>query len=196
MYKFFLLIAILILCLAPLGIVRGLVSEVRAPSINIAPLSYYPFDEMLYLEGVGLPGATMDIFFERVEGGSPPVRIGVITNAEGGWYIAQRIELATGEWMVRVRMSAPELSEWSNPRIIRSVATGFYVATWRIRYAPLVGAIVILFIAAASMLVYSFMRVRKVRRFAKEQEIRMQTERLEQMIRDKYHTASAMMVEH
>ena len=110
-------------------------AEVSAPIISVAPSVYYPLDEVLYLEVRAAPKNKIDIYFEK--SGSQPIRIQAETNSNGDWYIGQKLELASGEWAVRARAIDKEnLSDWSNPRIIRSVVSGFVFGSFKIKYLP------------------------------------------------------------
>ncbi len=37
-----------------------------APKISVAPTSYYPLDEVLYLEGSASPNSRVEIYFEKL----------------------------------------------------------------------------------------------------------------------------------
>lgn len=135
------------------------------PTINIAPASYYPLDEILYLEGRASPNSDIDIVFEKITGGAQPVRIFAKANAGGEWFFSGRLELAGGEWSARARsIKGNENSDWSAPRIIRSIVSGFWVGSLRVKYVPVAAFLVVIFAVALGMLWYSARRVLKIER--------------------------------
>ncbi|MDP1688534.1 MAG: hypothetical protein Q8L47_00150 [bacterium] len=153
-----------------------------APEINVAPEIYYPLDETLYIEGKADPKSKVELFFEKP--GSNPVRITVDANSGGEWFLSQKLELASGEWMVRARISFDPPSDWSNPRIIQSRVTGFIVGGVRVKYAPIAIALVLLFLLGGGFLLYAIMRARSVRIGAHERELQEGMERHERELRE------------
>lgn len=138
----------------------GAVLSSEIPTINIAPGQYYPLDEILYLEGRAVPDSDVDIMFEKITGGAQPVRLFVKANAGGEWFFSERLELASGEWSARARsVKGNESSDWSSPRIIRSVVSGFFIGGLRIKYVPVVAVLIVVLAASLGMLWYSARRV-------------------------------------
>ncbi|MCH8316876.1 MAG: hypothetical protein IIA88_00005, partial [Bacteroidetes bacterium] len=115
------------------------------PTINVAPSVYYSLDEALYLEGRADAGAEVELFFEN--SGSQPVRVIVDVNSNGEWFFRERLELASGEWTVRARtVGNPDLSDWSNPRIIRSIVSGFIIGSVKVKYVPVILTLLSIFV--------------------------------------------------
>ena len=169
-------------------------AEVSAPIISVAPSVYYPLDEVLYLEGRAAPKNKIDIYFEK--SGSQPIRIQTKTNSNGEWYIGQKLELVSGEWTVRARAIDKEnLSDWSNPRIIRSVVSGFVFGSFKIKYLPVFAVLALVSLAAAALLVYSILRVRNIGRLELEQKFKEKTEKLEKALREKDRESAQALVE-
>lgn len=147
-----------------------------APTISVAPTTYYPLDEALYLEGVALPNSTVDILFEKPD--SRPVRVSVKSNANGEWFFSDRLELASGDWTVRARVANGSPSDWSNPRIIQSAVSGFIIGTLKIKFVPIVLVLGMLFFVALALLVYAFFKAHAVRRRALEAQLLEKDKRL------------------
>lgn len=164
-----------------------------APEINVAPEIYYPLDETLYIEGKADPKSKVELFFEKP--GSNPVRITVDANSGGEWFLSQKLELASGEWMVRARVSYDPPSDWSNPRIIQSRVTGFVVGGVRVKYAPIAIALVLLFLLGGGFLLYAIMRARSVRIGAHERELQEGMEKLQKELRLKDREAAEVSLE-
>ncbi len=154
----------------------------KSPEINVAPEIYYPLDESLYIEGKADPKSKVEIFFEKPS--SNPVRKIVESNSGGEWFLSEKLELGSGEWMVRARIASDPPSDWSNPRIIQSRVTGFIVAGVRVKYAPIAIALVILFLLGGAFLIYAIMRARSVRVGARERELKEGMERHERELRE------------
>ncbi len=165
------------------------------PAISVAPSVYYPLDEALYLKGNALPHGSVELLFEHIAGGVQPVRIRSDANINGEWFYFGRLELASGEWTVRARTLGDPPSDWSNPRIIRSVVSGFIVGGVTIKYVPVAMFLFILFLSGITLLVYAFIRVRTVRRIAVEREIKAKTEALEEALKEKDRQIFASRIE-
>ncbi|MDP1688535.1 MAG: hypothetical protein Q8L47_00155 [bacterium] len=164
-----------------------------APEINVAPEIYYPLDETLYIEGKADPKSKVELFFEKP--GSNPVRLTVDANSGGGWFLSQKLELASGEWMVRARISFDPPSDWSNPRIIQSRVTGFVVGGVRVKYAPIAIVLILLFLLGGGFLLYAIMRARSVRIGAHERELQEGMEKLQKELRLKDREAAEVSLE-
>lgn len=161
--------------------------SISAPTINVAPQQYYPLEEALYIEGKGPPaGQKIEFIFEKVSGGTQPVRLEVQANSNGDWFLAQRVELASGEWSVRARaVSGKGTSDWSNPRIIRSLVSGFVVGGVTVKYAPIALTLFLAVFASGILLVYAFFRAKGAKEVAREAEFKLKTESLQNEIREK-----------
>lgn len=165
---------------------------VLAPSINVAPQEYYPLDEAIYLEGKAEPKNKVQIYFEKISGGVQPISFEVLANSNGEWFLSQKLELSSGEWSVRARVMSDPPSDWSNPRIIKSVVSGFLIGGLKIKYAPVVGLLSIGFLTAGVLLVYSMLRVRAIQRKSIADNLREKNKRLEKELREK----EKEMIEH
>ncbi len=165
----------------------------KSPEINVAPEIYYPLDESLYIEGKADPKSKVEIFFEKPS--SNPVRKIVESNSGGEWFLSEKLELGSGEWMVRARIASDPPSDWSNPRIIQSRVTGFIVAGVRVKYAPIAIALVILFLLGGAFLIYAIMRARSVRVGARERELKEGMEKLQKELRIKDREATEVVLE-
>ncbi len=170
-------------------------SVVPPPTINISPDTYYPLDENLYLEGRSLPNARVELFFEKQSGGADPVRLNINANSNGEWFFAQKLEMASGEWMARARVLGNAPSEWSNPKIIRSVVSGFFLGSIKIKYLPVIIVLVSLFIIGIILLIYSLLRVKTIERLELERQIEQKTKAFEKSLHEKEMEAVVTLVE-
>ena len=177
--------SIAIIVFLAFGIHTGIAAaSVSVPTINVAPLVHYSLDEMLYIEGRADAGVEVELFFEK--SGSQPVRVSVDTNSNGEWFFGERLELTSGEWTVRARaVDNPDISDWSNPRIIRSVVSGFTIGSVKVKYVPVILTLLSLFVLGVIFLVYSITRARKVRQLALEQEMHAETDALAKRLHEK-----------
>lgn len=173
----------------------ALAAELLVPTINVAPGVYYPLDEVLYIEGRASSRGSVELLFERSVGGVNPIRVKSDVNADGEWFYSGRLELASGEWNVRARTFGNSPSDWSIPRIIRSVVSGFVIGGITVKYMPVVSVLLVLFLSGLVLLVYAFVRVRTVRRMAAEREIKTKTEGLEEALREKDRQIFASRIE-
>lgn len=166
---------------------------VSAPTINVAPAVYYPLDETLYIEGGALPNSMVELRFEKPD--TQPVRLTAASNSNGEWFISEKLELASGEWMVRARIADDPPSDWSTPRIIRSVVSGFVVGSVRIKYAPVIIVLAVLLAASAALFGYSVIRVRTVRRLDYENQMKERAASLERELHEKERRIAGTLVE-
>lgn len=77
-------------------IVSGAIAagELSVPTININPDIYYPFDEILYLEGRAGPISNVQVQFQKL--GAKPLRFNVKSDANGEWVLAEKVPLVGG----------------------------------------------------------------------------------------------------
>lgn len=136
--------------------------EPPAPTISVVPSQYYPLDEVLYIEGRSVPRAKIAVNFERLD--ASPVTVVVNSNSNGEWFLGQKVELSSGEWAVRAKVLGDPASDWSNPRIINSVVSGFIFGFIKIRYVPVAIALTLLLLVSAALFIYLLLRVAKIRR--------------------------------
>jgi len=157
-----------------------------APVISIAPESYYPLDEVLYIEGRSTPSVKMELFFEKTSGGAQPIRVTLDANSNGEWYLSQKLELSSGEWSVRARaLNDSSYSDWSNPRIIRSVVSGIVFGSIKIRYLPIAVFLLFLFTLSAVIFIYVLVRARNLKNLEREKALQEKTALLEKSLHEK-----------
>lgn len=160
-------------------------SGLSAPRINVAPQTYYPLEEVLYLEGQAPPKSKVDIIFEKT-GSSPPVRTTADVNSNGEWFFSEKLELASGEWTVRARsFSGTNYSDWSNPRIIRSVVSGFVFGSLKVRYVPIAAVLLFLTLFSVSLFTYVIIRVRNLKNLEREKVLLEKAASLEKALHEK-----------
>ncbi|MCH7882883.1 hypothetical protein IIA95_00470 [Patescibacteria group bacterium] len=145
------------------------VRHLPAPTIGVNPDIYYPFDEILYLEGRARPNTNVEVNFRK--DGAKPLKFIVRGDINGEWVFAQKVPLNAGNWEVRVRIieSSGLGSAFSNPRIIRVIATGVSIGGAAIKFSFLIFLLIIILILSGAAILYFFLRVKKVTR-EKERE--------------------------
>lgn len=130
--------------------------ELPSPAIAVNPDIYYS-DEILYMEGNAKPNATVQIQFQQ--SGSKPFNLNVKSDARGEWVLAQKVPLEAGNWEVRARIvsSSGETSSWSNPRVIKVIATGFNIGGFTVKFTFLI----LLFAGGVLVIVYLLWRLKR-----------------------------------
>src|SRR3989338_6184467 len=143
-----------------------------APFIVIQPDVYYPQDEILYIEGKGAAKSIIELRLQKQ--GAKPFTFTIKADSNGDWALAERVPLEEGEWEARARTQAEDgsVSEWSSPRIFRTVKTGITLGGITIKFAFLSLVIVLLCVIGAALIIYFVMRVRKLRYLLMTKEVR------------------------
>lgn len=146
-------------------------SHLPSPTINVSPDVYYPFDEILYLEGRAKPAANVQIQFQKQ--GAKPSTFNVKSDANGEWVLAEKIKLGDGDWEVRARLlvSETDVSEWSNPRVFKVVVSGVTIGDVNIKFAFLSFALFLLFAVSVAAFLYFTWRVRRLQAVIASKEI-------------------------
>lgn len=163
----FLVCAAAMFCLPDFGLAAASSTPemIPAPAIVINPDTYYPLDEVLYLEGLAAPEALVEVRLQSP--GAKPLLFTIKSDARGEWVLAEKIPLKTGEWEARARTidarNKSLVSEWSNPRIFKAVASGISIGGINIKFATLTLVIIVLMIGGAIVIFYFDRRVRKLK---------------------------------
>lgn len=136
---------------------------IAPPTISISPDLFYPLEEMLYVEGRTAPDAVVTVLLQKH--GDTPLKFETRSDAEGGWSIARRVPLPEGYWELRakVRDVSNNDSDWSPPRVVRSIETGWQIAGFTVKFSFLAGIILLILLGGVSFFVYSLIRLRQVR---------------------------------
>lgn len=144
----------------------------RIPVIVIQPDVYYPQDEILYIEGKGDVKSIIELRLQKQ--GAKPLAFTVNTDLNGDWAFAERVPLEEGELEARARTQGEDgsVSEWSNPRIFRTVKTGITLGGITIKFTFLSLIIILLCIIGAGIVLYFTMRVRRLRYLLLTKEVR------------------------
>lgn len=184
------LIAASFSCASPL---RAMAAEIiSTPTISVTPDIYYPFDEILYLEGNAAPETLIQVQFQK--SGAKPVTMTTRSDVRGEWVLAGKVPLDAGAWEVRARLvtGAGAISAWSNPRLIKAVATGIVLGGVSVTYVFLLLIFLSALGAAAALAWYFYSRMKRFERRAKtlrirelEGELRRRSQALEQALLDK-----------
>jgi len=139
-----------------LGYAGNAVAALPIPSIGVNPDIYYPFDEILYIEGGAKPNSTVQIRFQK--GGAKPIKVVTKSDLKGEWVFAEKVPLEAGNWEVRARIvEGGATSDWSNPRIIKAISTGIIVGGITIKFTFLMTLLII----SAGLIFYLFFRMKK-----------------------------------
>lgn len=141
-------------------------TELFQPTIIINPDIYYPLDEILYLEGRAPANFAIQIQFQK--SGVKPIRVIAKSDQNGEWVFAGRAPLEAGNWEIRARaMKNEQVSEWSNPRVVKVIFTGIVLGGVAIKFSVLALIIIgLLVIGGAGTFYYS----RKVKRLREESQ--------------------------
>lgn len=194
LYFFYTTVFIAIGFLAQAYTVSG--EEPTSPQILVAPRIYYPLDEVLYLEGISVRNATVELLFEKLAGDASAIRGEAMPNANGEWFFSERLDLKKGDWSVRARVRGDIVeSGWSTPRFIQSVVTGFRIGSLIIHYTPLVLVGIAFLFLVLGLLLYSFFRVRWSLRSVSEQSLREENRHLEQELHERERKDAERLVE-
>ncbi|MBI2637698.1 MAG: hypothetical protein HYW88_02245, partial [Candidatus Sungbacteria bacterium] len=135
------------------------------PSLFISPKTLHPWDEPLYLEGKGIPGAGIVVTLNK--NGDAPMQFQTTVNPAGEWTFSKNFPaLKSGEWELRVRAKLPsgEESLWSEPRIVNSIASGVSFLSIRVRYGALGIFLSIMLWVTLLLFFYSLSKAVKIRR--------------------------------
>lgn len=175
---------------------------IASPTISVVPDVYYPVEEILYLEGSAEPHANIQIQFQKT--GARPVTMTAQSDGNGEWVLAERVPLEAGAWEVRGRTvaSSGETSPWSNPRVIKAVATGLVLGGVSVTYTFLILIFLAAIGAAALMVWYFYSRMKRsehqteaLRIRGLEHALRERTDALAQALFAKEKQAAAGEVE-
>ena len=125
------------------------------PYISVSPNLFYPLDEVLYIEGRGVPGATVTLTLEKEKPDDQPLKFTAHVDSFGEWVVAERTFLSSGVWRVYARQElGDEVSERSNPRVVRSVVTGINIFGYQVKYVVLAGLFLLVFLLVMAIFFY------------------------------------------
>ncbi|MBI2023582.1 hypothetical protein HYT01_03410 [Candidatus Giovannonibacteria bacterium] len=149
--------------------------ELKQPTIIINPEIYYPFDEVLYIEGRSQPKGVVEVRLQK--SAARPMSFSVRADANGEWVLAEKVPLEAGDWEARARAigktpAGDEIaSEWSNPRIFKVIVNGITIGGVNIKFAALSLVIAFLLMLGIALVVYFSLKVRKLNSALLEKEI-------------------------
>ncbi len=136
-------------------------TQLAEPYISINPDYYYPFEEVLYIEGHSDSNSVVTIEL-RKQGNDLPVKFTVKADSSGEWVVVDKTYLSSGIWEVRAKQQiGTSVSGWSNPRVIRSVVTGVNILGLNIRYV-FIATIAFVFLGIIIALLIYFRRKAKI----------------------------------
>lgn len=170
--KIQIILSLVLIILAVGGGITASAAELPVPTININPDVYYPFDEILYIEGRAKPNTVVEIQF--VKQGAKPGKFNAKSNPNGEWVLAEKIPFETGDWEVRARavIDKNNISEWSNPRVFKVIVSGVTIGGFNIKFAALALLLVVSLILGAVIVLYFVQRVRQLRSQLVNKEVR------------------------
>lgn len=141
------------------------------PSIAITPDVFYPLDEILYIEGRGAPEAVVTVALQKQ--GEKPLKFSVKADSFGEWVVSEKTYMPSGNWEVRARQqSKGEVSDWSNPRVIRSVVTGVNIFGFNVRYVVITVILLLFFAIIAGILFYFLRKIKNLKQGLLEKQLR------------------------
>lgn len=141
------------------------------PTITISPDVYYPFEEILYVEGMAPPNAHVELRLQKT--GARPLSYTLNAQPNGEWALAEKIPLTAGEWEARVRLLEGDLpGPWSNPRVFSVVISGFTVAGIKIKYATLALVILALVLVGGIGIIFFSLRISRLKSALMSKEVR------------------------
>lgn len=152
-------------------------AELPSPTIAVSPDVYYPLDEVLYLEGRADPSVTVEI--QLTKSGAKPRKFSVRADPRGEWVLAEKVPLEAGDWEARARAIGAKdtVSDWSNPRVFKTIVSGITIGGVNIKFAFLVLVIVVLLLLGGVAFLYFYTRVRSLQAVLRDKEIREAKER-------------------
>ena len=173
--EFLNLVLILILSFGAINFGTGIVFATEVlpvPVISVNPDIYYPFDEIIYIEGRALPNSTVQIQFQKQ--GAKLLKFNSKSDANGEWVLAEKIPLESGDWEIRARFLAgpDKISEWSNPRVFKVIVSGVTIGGINIKFAFLTFTLLVVLFAAASIFFYFRYKVKQLKAVIISKEIK------------------------
>lgn len=154
--------SLLITALALISFTASLAAAVPAPEISISPQDFYPFEEILYLEGRAEPNALVTVILEKPDAAA--IELTRSADTDGSWFISQKVYLAAGNWEFKARQKAGEdISDWSPPKNISVVLTGANIAGFNVHYVVIGVLALIIFAVLVMVLIYLRLKVRGIR---------------------------------
>lgn len=176
-FKFLKILLILIFVFTTGRLFIFAAGELPTPTININPDVYYPFDEILYLEGRAGSASNVQVQFQKQ--GAKPLKFNVKSDANGEWVLAEKVSLSAGNWEIRARIieatkDNPEgrTSQWSNPRVFNVIVTGITLGGVNIKFAFLSFIIIFLLLIGIAAASYFILKVRRLKSELISKEIR------------------------
>ncbi len=137
--------------------------QLPEPSISISPDDFYTFEDILYIEGRSMPEGIITV--RTIKAGEQPVKFIVKADSSGEWVVAEKTYLTAGNWEVSARAQIKDqISDWSNPRVIRSIATGVDIFGLKVRYVVIAVILLVFFALLGLILTYFLHRIRKLKR--------------------------------
>lgn len=153
------------------------IESLPEPYISISPDYFYTLEEILYVEGRADPKALVTVTLRADN--ERPVKFTVKPDSTGEWVIAEKTYLPSGNWEVRARQQiGGVISDWSNPRVVKSVVTGVSLFGFRIRYVVIAAVVLVFFLILGCVLIYFRKKIKKLQRGLVEKQIQATEERL------------------
>ncbi len=143
--------------------VAAAAAALPTPAVTVFPATFYPLENLLFIEGTAPPQSTVEIILRQHE--ERFITLRTKSDNRGVWSLAERLFLEEGRWEVRARAtSGDEVSRWSEPVVITSVITGIGFGRFSITYPVAAGILVFILFLGGGAFAYLTIRVRHVRR--------------------------------
>lgn len=157
------------------------IDSIDSPEITVCPNDYVSGQEILHIEGTGLPGQKTIVFLENNQG---LVKFwDILNNEKGEWYLNKNDLLKSGSY----RISAQEknekgaVSSLSNKCNLKVVLSGISIGSWIINYKSLIWLLIIVLFLVLILVLYLFIKYRK-----NKKDLKRETEDLKQKIYKEY----------
>ncbi|PJE64275.1 MAG: hypothetical protein COU90_03600 [Candidatus Ryanbacteria bacterium CG10_big_fil_rev_8_21_14_0_10_43_42] len=138
-------------------------AALSTPYVSISPYTFYPSEEIFYIEGTADPNTIITILLQQT--GEEPLRLSTNTEKNGTWVLSRRIPLQKGFWEMRVRAEqGTDVSSWTEQRIIRVVATGIPLGNTSLPFSVITVAFFFLFATGLMFLIYTFLKAKSAHR--------------------------------
>ena len=132
-----------------------------SPEISVHLDYFYPWEEILYLEGRAAPEALVTVSLEKT--GREPVQFVAAADAAGAWIVAEKVYLSSGDWEIRARQQVGRAaSAWSEPKALNSIVTGANILGLEVRYVGIAGVSLIFLMVIGALLFYSMRKIQKL----------------------------------
>lgn len=169
---------------------RSVAAAVPTPSITVFPATFYPLENILFLEGTASPQSVVEVALRQHE--ERFITLRTTSDNRGIWSLGERIFLEEGRWEIRARSTQHDMaSDWSEPKVITSIVTGLGFGRFSITYAAAAGILIAVLIFGGTVFAYLAIRVNRVRR----QLLKKEMHEAHRKITEGFHAVRANIID-